>query len=231
MKRVSISLLIALLTWVIFQSLIVTACAALAFVAVSIELEHRKTSKLHQLVKRNWAEVLDSLDSAASAGLNPTEAISDLAEVGPVELRVQFVEAARALDSGEPLSSVLTRLKLQLEDAHSDRTLELIHLTQQLGGRGYLAAIQGFSAQIREQHALDGELAAKQGWIKGTAKLAVASPWIIVLLLSARPENASIYNSTGGIFILALGLAVCLVAYRLIHAFGRVQPWPRVFVK
>ena len=229
MKRAGISLFISLLTWVILQSIILAACAALAFMAVSIELEHRRAAKLHQMVKRNWAEVLDSLNSAASAGLNPSEAIADLAEVGPIELRSKFLEATRALDSGESLATVLSDLKAQLEDAHADRTLELIHLTQQLGGRGYREAIQSFSSQIRDQHALDGELAAKQGWIKGTAKLAVASPWIIVLLLSARPENASIYNSTGGILILAAGLAVCLVAYRLIHAFGRPNSWPRVF--
>jgi tight adherence protein B len=229
MKRAAKSLLISLLTWVTFQSLILAACAALAFMAVSIEFEHRRAAKLHQLVKRNWAEVLDSLNSAANAGLTPAEAISDLAEIGPIELRVQFAEAALALDAGEPMATVLSRLKTQLEDAHADRTLELINLTQQLGGRGYLEAIQSFSSQIREQRALDGELAAKQGWIKGTAKLAVASPWIIVLLLSARPENAAIYNSTGGILILATGLVVCLVAYRLIHAFGRSNSWPRVF--
>jgi tight adherence protein B len=229
MKRIAIAAVISLAMWMIFQSLVLSACSALAAVAMSVELENRRASKLQQLVKRNWAEVLDSLNSAASAGLNPSEAIADLAEIGPSELRGQFAEASRELDSGAPLQSVLSRLKTQLKDAHADRTLELLGLTQLLGGRGYLEAIQSFSSQIREQQTLDGELAAKQGWIKGTAKLAVASPWIIVLLLSARPENASTYNSTGGILILACGLAVCLIAYRLIHIFGKQNSWPRVF--
>lgn len=231
MKRAAFSLFVFLLAWFGSQSVILAACSALTFIAVSLELQNRKTLKQYQLVKRNWAEVLDALGSAASSGLSHSEAIADLAEVGPTELRSLFASATLELDSGESLDAVLSRLKQQLADAHADRTFELISLTEQLGGRGYLDAIQSFSTQIREQHALDGELAAKQGWVKGTAKLAVASPWIIVLLLSARPENASIYNSPSGILILAFGLAVCLIAYRLINAFGKSNSWPRVFTK
>lgn len=229
MKRLLFSFAVGAALWGISQSLILAACTAIALVAVQIEIEHRRRARQHELVKRNWAEVVDSLSSAASAGLSPTEAFSDLAQIGPKELRPVFVETVDTLDRGASLSEALGQLKEKLSDANSDRTLELMNITHELGAANYLETLKAFGAITRAQLALDGELAAKQGWIKGTAKLAVASPWIIVLLLAARPENAAIYNSPAGLLVLATGLVVCLFAYRLIHAIGSSSVSPRVF--
>lgn len=229
MKRIYVSIGAALTVWILTQSIIFSACSALVAMALQIELEHRRRAKLHDLVKRNWGEVIDSLSSAASAGLSPTEAFADLAQIGPVELRQFFEDATEKLDRGDSLEQTASWLKLQLADAHSDRTLELIRLSHELGASAYLETLKNFGSVARNQIALDAELAAKQGWIMGTAKLAVASPWAIVLMLSIRPENAAIYNSPAGIAVLFLGLAVCLIAYRLINAIGRTSAWPRIF--
>jgi len=229
LKKLALSALSALTIGAITQSMIFAACSALAAMALQAELQHRKDSKRHELVKRNWAEVLDSLASAASAGVSYVEAFADLAEYGPIELRSHFSKTAASLDSGVPLDLALQSLKNELADVHSDRTLELMRLANEYGTGGYLESLKALTKLNRAQSALEGELAAKQGWVMGTAKLAVASPWIIVALLVARPENAAIYNSPAGLLVLMFGLAVCLVAYRLIHAVGSAPAWPRVF--
>jgi tight adherence protein B len=72
-------------------------------------------------------------------------------------------------------------------------------------------------------------LETKQGWVTGTAKLALVAPWIIVLFLVSRPENADIYNTNEGLTILLLGLTVSLVAYRLIGVLGNLAKPKRVF--
>lgn len=229
MKQAFIAAAVASVIGFVTQSLIIAACSSLAYIALALELQHRQDSKRHDLVKRNWPEVLDSLSSAASAGVPHVEAFADLAEVGPVELRAVFAKTVEQLDSGAALDEVLQSLKKQLADAHCDRTVELIRATNEFGNAGYLESLKTLTKLSRDQAALDGELAAKQGWVMGTAKLAVASPWIIVLLLVARPENAAIYNSPSGLLVLVFGLVICLVAYRLIHAIGKKPTWPRVF--
>ncbi len=229
MKRLAVSAATAVVVGGITQSMIFTACSALAAMALLAELQHRKNAKRHELVKRNWAEVLDSLASAASAGVSHVEAFSDLAEIGPIELRPHFAKTAASLDSGVPIDLALQNLKYELADVHSDRTLELMRLTSEYGNGGYLESLKALTRLTREQSALEGELAAKQGWVMGTAKLAVASPWIIVALLVARPENAAIYNSPAGLLVLLLGLVVCFVAYRIIHVVGTPPLWPRIF--
>jgi tight adherence protein B len=74
-----------------------------------------------------------------------------------------------------------------------------------------------------------GQLESKQGWVSGTAKLAVASPWIIVAMLSIRPENAAIYNSTSGAVVLLVGFLISIGAYRVIHLMSLLPQQPRVF--
>jgi tight adherence protein B len=85
------------------------------------------------------------------------------------------------------------------------------------------------ASALRRDLAIAGQLDSKQGWVAGTAKIAVAAPWVIVALLSSRTENASIYNTAEGAAILLLGFVVCVVAYRLVHLLGALPQQPRVF--
>jgi tight adherence protein B len=57
----------------------------------------------------------------------------------------------------------------------------------------------------------------------------VAAPWIVLLLLASRPEAATVYNSPTGVAVLAIGLVVTIVAYRLMVALGRLPEERRWF--
>ena len=61
-----------------------------------------------------------------------------------------------------------------------------------------------------------------------TAKLALLTPWLIVGLLSMKPENAIAYNSPAGTSVLLVGLGLCLVAYVAIGMLGRLPQPKRV---
>jgi tight adherence protein B len=74
-----------------------------------------------------------------------------------------------------------------------------------------------------------GQIEAKQGWVSGTAKIAVAAPWIVVAMLSSRPENISAYNSLAGVTVLILGFVVSIFAYRIVILFGSIPENPRIF--
>ena len=230
MNRYLVAGLAAVLATLACQSIILGLCVGLGIIAAFFELESRRQFLNHNLIIKTWPEVLDSLISAGSAGLSTYEAFNDLSQIGPVALRRQFKLAVDQLDAGSSVEQVAQELKNEFKDPHSDRTLELIRITNQLGGTYYLETLKHFSTVCRQAISLDGELAAKQGWVKGTAKLGVISPWIIVLLLSARPENAAVYNSPAGLVILLIGLVVCLVAYRLIHSLGKMPATPRMFL-
>jgi tight adherence protein B len=104
----------------------------------------------------------------------------------------------------------------------------LIRIVHRSGGGGYIDSLREQSASTRSDIALWGELESKQGWVTGTAKLAIIAPWIIIATLAARDENVAIYNTTEGTGILSVGLIVSLIAYRLVNLMGLLSKPGRV---
>jgi tight adherence protein B len=64
--------------------------------------------------------------------------------------------------------------------------------------------------------------------VVNAARLAVAAPWIVLLLLGTQSTTLTAYNSSGGVVLLALGAVVCVVAYRIMLRFGRLPEQRRV---
>ena len=65
-------------------------------------------------------------------------------------------------------------------------------------------------------------------WAVNGARLAVAAPWLVLLLMSFQPEVIARYSSTGGVVVLTVGSALCLVAYRAMVRIGRLPTERRV---
>ncbi|MEB0303885.1 type II secretion system protein F, partial [Cryobacterium sp. 10I1] len=54
-------------------------------------------------------------------------------------------------------------------------------------------------------------------------------PWIVLLLLSSRPEGAVAYNTGSGVAVIVSGLVVSVIAYRLMVFIGRLPEERRWF--
>jgi tight adherence protein B len=165
-----------------------------------------------------------------SSGGSITESILSVAEDCPVLLRPHFQAFKDDLDGGIELGKSLQRLKVRLGHVHADRLIELLSLVEEVGGIGLIDSLRGQVKLVRQEVAFKGEISSKLGWITGTAKFAVGAPWLLVAMLSTRPENAAAYASAEGSSILLLGLAVSIFAFRLVQVFGVLPASPRVFV-
>jgi len=60
------------------------------------------------------------------------------------------------------------------------------------------------------------------------ARLAVAAPWIVLLMLCFQREVIVRYSSTAGVIVLVMGAVACLLAYRLMVRIGRLPQERRV---
>lgn len=206
---------------------------SLAGFAVSVAFEYEVLELRASLRQRRifecWPIVLESLESAAIAGLSLVESLRDLADSEQLVVAKDFAECCRDLDSGLSFDNSVNSLKCRLGTAASDFTMELLRATNALGSSGYVSAIRNQSAALRADLTLASELAAKQGWVVGTAKLAVLAPWLIVLILSFRPENSQLYASTIGTSVLIIGLIASAVALRMVYQIGNLRQNSRVF--
>ena len=192
------------------------------FLSLIAASRRRKIAKL-------WPEVIDSVSAALVAGLSISDAFDELRINGPRQLGNHFELLSRSLDSGSSFEQALDNLKSSIGEVHADKFCETLRLANASGSELLVTSLKLQSKNLRSDLSLMGQLEAKQGWVVGTAKIAVSAPWVVVALLSLRPENSQFYNSELGSQILFLGFIVCIFAYRLVQFLGRLPVQPRSF--
>jgi tight adherence protein B len=226
----SIALVVASWAQLSFKVFGLSISAAMATVGLIFELVRLRAKSRSDTLSKLWPEVIESLQSAAKSGIGLIDALSEIGQTGPTQIRNYFREFVARIDRGESFDSSLAFLKSDLGQLHADRLIELIRIVHASGGAGYLESLNEQGRITRTEIATWGELESKQGWVTGTAKLALVAPWIIVTFLSSRSENVAIYNTNEGLTILLVGLVVSLIAYRLIGILGNLTRPKRVFL-
>ena len=178
----------------------------------------RRTTEMREV----WPEAVDHINSAIRAGLSLPEALSQLGQKGPEELRPAFVEFAVDYQASGDFSSSLDRLKVRLSDPVGDRIVEALRLTRDVGGTDLGSLLRTLSTFLREDARTRSELEARQSWTVNAARLALCAPWIVLALMSTRPEAAQSYDTPTGLLIIVVGAAVSLVAYRVMLLIARL---------
>ena len=175
-----------------------------------------------------WPDVVDHVLSAVRAGLALPEALVQLGERGPVELRPQFVDFGHDYRASGRFSEALDRLKDRLSDPVADRLIEALRIARDVGGTDLGRVLRTLSAFLREDARARAELEARQSWTVNAARLAMAAPWAVLLLLATRGTTLDAYSSPTGAAVLLIGGGVSVVAYRLMIAIGRLPEERRV---
>lgn len=198
--------------------------AAVPLVVISARARSRRRA-----LRLAWPDLVDHLVAGIRSGVPLAEAIGSLAQVGPVETRPAFREFARVALGAGTVTVALDRLKDALADPVADRIVETVRMARDVGGTELPSVLRALAASLRQEAAVRAEVEARQSWIRGAARLGIAAPWLVLLLLASRPEAASAYNSPGGLVLLAAGLVVTVVAYRIMLALGRLPEERRWF--
>jgi tight adherence protein B len=185
---------------------------------------NKRTASLREL----WPDVVDHLRSAIRAGLSLPEALMQLGVKGPEELRPAFRDFAGDYRSGGQFDSSLDRLKDRLADPVADRIVEALRLTREVGGTDLGRLLGTLAEFLRDSARTRSELEARQSWTVNAARLAVAAPWIVLALLSTRPEAVAAYNTAGGAVVLIGGLVVSAFCYWIMLRIGALPDDERV---
>ena len=175
-----------------------------------------------------WPDAVDNVTSAVRAGLALPEALAQLSVRGPEELRPAFADFASDYRTTGRFNDCLDRLKDRLSDPVGDRLVESLRIAREVGGSDLGALLRTLSTFLREDARTRSELETRQSWTVNAARLAVAAPWIVLALLSTRPESVQAYNSAAGTAVLAVGAIATVLAYRLMVRIGRLPEEDRV---
>jgi tight adherence protein B len=217
-----------LIVLIVTATVTVAACfAAFAFIAPVLIL--RRMRRRRQVVLRElWPEAIDNLASAVRAGMSLPEGVTALALRGPEPLRPPFARFGAAYRASGRFGDCLDSLKADLADPVGDRVCETLRVAREVGGNDVGTVLRTLSELLRSDARTRAELEVRQGWVVNAARLAVASPWLVLLLLSSQSSTVQSFDSAGGGLLLAIGAAVCVIAYRLMLKIGELPQERRV---
>jgi tight adherence protein B len=204
------------------------AAAAVAFVAPFLAVGWRARSR-RRATRVVWPDAVDQLVSAVRSGLALPDGLATLAVTGPVGIRGAFAQFEADYRSTANVGVSLDLLKDRLADPVADRILETLRMAREVGGGELTIVLRNLSAYLRQESAIRSEVEARQSWVMNAARLGVAAPWVVLLLLASRPEAALAYNSAAGVSLIVGGMVVSFVAYRIMVGIGRLPEERRWF--
>ncbi|WP_314717330.1 type II secretion system F family protein [uncultured Actinomyces sp.] len=208
--------------WPIAVAFGVIALAA-PYALVSARARARRT-RLREI----WPETVDTLVSGVRAGMSLPEALGNLGARGPEAVRAEFTAFSVDYASTARFDTCLDRLKARFADPVADRIVEALRLAHEVGGTDLTVLLRNLARMLREDMRTRGELEARQSWTVNGARVAVAAPWLVLALLSTRPEATRAYATAAGATVLGAGALASVVAYRLMLRLGRLPEEERI---
>ena len=206
----------------------VSLCFAAMAGYVPLALVRMRARRRRAVMRDLWPDAVDNIASAVRAGLALPEALSQLGQRGPEELRPAFRAFGEDYRTTGRFHECLDRLKERLSDPVGDRLVESLRIAREVGGSDLGRLLRTLSTFLREDARTRAELETRQGWTVNAARLAVGAPWIVLALMATRGESVHAYSTATGTAVLVVGAAVSLAAYRIMLRIGRLPEDERV---
>jgi len=225
---VGLAVVAGLLVVAISGVLVVGVLAALVAGCLPLVVLRRRARSRSMALRSAWPDAVDMLGSAVRAGMSLPEAVIDLGVRGPEALRPAFRSFAADYRASGSFALALDQLKVSLCDPVADRVIVSLGIAREVGGSDLGRVLATLSDFLRQDARARGEIEARQSWTVNAARVAVAAPWITLLLLCTRPETVAAYSTAVGAMILIGSAVLSVVAYRVMTAIGRLPDEPRV---
>lgn len=194
-------------------------------------LSKRREAKRRAELSGLWPELLDHMISGLRSGLSIAETLVGLASRGPEISKPIFKACQELLYSGSDIAVIFLLIKSKFNDPIADQVCEVLEFARGSGSRDTAITLRTLGDFIRGDIAVRGEISAKLGWVKNSAVIAAAAPWILLLILSSQPSTAQAFSTPTGRLILLIGVGLSALAYFWMSKVGRVPTVPRIFSK
>lgn len=169
----------------------------------------------------SWPTLLDDVTSAVRAGMNLPEALARAGERSqlPHEFATFETEYRRTGD----FTTSVQQLRQRINEPVFDQLAQALVVTREVGGTDLTGVLRSLGVFIRDEIHLRGELEARQSWTVNSARMAVAAPWIVLVLLSSRPATIAAYSQLGGAIVLIAVAAFSAFAYALMLRIAKLD--------
>jgi tight adherence protein B len=201
--------------------------ASFGFVALPGLVRRQRRTRI-QAVRELWPDVVDNLASGVRAGLSIPDAVSALGVSAPTELRHNFRTFASTYRASGQFERCLDELKAELSDPVADAVCETVRIARDVGGTDLGSVLRSLADMLRVDARTRSELETRQSWTVNAARLAVAAPWVVLVLLGSQSTALTAFDTVAGSALLAIGAGACALAYWLMLRIARLPDPGRV---
>lgn len=220
---------VACLVFLVVPIPVLAPLALVAMLMAGHSILRSAISARQRRLRQAWPGVIDHLRQAVRSGAGVAEAVIVARHRVPDEIKPAFESFQKNLESGFRIDQALFSLKQSLAHPISDRIIEALRMAHDVGGRELPTVLESLQSSVRADISVREEAYSKQSWIRAASKLGVAAPWIVLVVISGRPETVSAYSSWVGSTVLLAGAGFSLVAYKMMAKLGRLPDDRRWF--
>jgi tight adherence protein B len=216
-------------------ALVVSGVIGIAVAAgfVGLTLTHfirsRRRSAVQRTIEGSYPDLIENLIARVRSGSGLLDALAHSAEGAPAAIAGPARQFWKSVQVSGAASACLDDLKEAWSSPTGDLLIETVRVAHDAGGTRVVEVLRELADQVRRERNIRRDVEAKQSWVRVAARIGVAAPWVVLVLLSLRSEAASAYNSPAGIALIVCGLALSVVSYRLMISLGRTPSPRRVF--
>lgn len=223
------SFICALVAHALVRIPVVTLLAGVVGLVAPMLIVRARARRVRRTRHSLWPDVVDHIVALVRSGASIPGALAALAESGPAPLRPDFASFAADYRATADPDGSFDRLKERLGDPVGDRLIEVLRMARDVGGSDLVAVLRETAAALRAEQTIRQEVSARQSWVRNSAILGAAAPWIILILLVTRADAAAAYRTPAGAAVIVVGIAVTALAYTLMSALGRLREDGRWF--
>ena len=214
----AVYIVVAALTSSSIESVVTSAVAASLPVATARARRRRRLRRFREA----WPDAIAILISGIRAGVSLPESCLSLVIRGPRELQPGFAAFTSTYRSSGSFRAGLTRLAAEMADPVADRVVTALVLAHEVGGTDLVRVLRTLGDFVREDLKVRQEIEARWSWTVTAARVAAAAPWLVLVMMSTRPETAMAYNSPSGVVVILIGAAATGLGYALMLRAARL---------
>lgn len=204
--------------------------SATLFLLVFVYKSNRANKAIIDMIE-SLPEVIELIISGLQAGMSISETLANLANIGPNCVKEAFHEFEYHLRNGGNFEDEINLLKDKFMDPLADQLLETLIYANKFGGRNAIRILNELTEFVADDLSLRSEISARFGWVKNSAAIAAASPWLLYLILQTQ-ENAKIaYSQPFGQLTMIIGFVLTVIAYFWMQKIATLPRAKRVFIR
>ena len=190
----------------------------------------RRYDRRRAMVQTALVQAIAQLRDAIRSGLSMQESLASLARSGPETLRPEFTQLARELRlSG--LEAAVSAMREQLADPVFDVAAATLLLNDRLGGRNVSQVLDRLANATRAELRVQQELRAYQARTVLSARIIVAVPLVLLVVIRyLNPGYLDLFSTAGGQLLMAACVVSVVLGYVSMRWLTRLSSEPRVLV-